>query len=138
MVLVKLGQRRVEQGAGNVAGHDDADMTADLVLDIPDGGAKPENSAMNVDCLVIKQPAGSSEFEPSRFAVDQLLAESFLQALEGAGDCRLFQAQAFCGFGDRAGIGKHQESAQQVPVEITGETFGRSEAAHFIIDIIYS
>ena len=122
MILVKLGQGLVEQGAGDVAGHDDPDMPTDLVFDIPDGGAKPENGTVYVDGLIVKQASGCGELKSSRLAVDQLLAEPFFQTLESAGDGRLFQAQAFGRFGDRAGIGKHQEGAQQVPVEITGET----------------
>ena len=67
-----------------MARHDDADMAADLVLDIADHRSKAKNGAMDVDRLVIEQSAGCGELEPSGLAVDQAFAEPVFQALERA------------------------------------------------------
>ncbi|MCY1235992.1 hypothetical protein D9M72_486260 [compost metagenome] len=84
---------------------------------------QPNDGREDIAALGMQAGAGIRQVEAPGTSVDELLADGLLQSFQRHADGRLLQEQAVRGGGDAAFLDKHDESAQQIPVEIVGEAF---------------
>ncbi len=113
----------VPGGIVGVAHRMDVEMAGDLLARRFQNVRQANDGREDVAALEVQFLTCFRQIETPRTAVDQFLPDGLLEPFEGHADGGLLQEQPICGRRDAAFLDDHDEGAQQVPIEIVGETF---------------